>query len=600
MQENNNLIINNKEEIRSKLNSFLNLTPEYISDVIQRSNDTLESRIETNEFYEDVFDFNYYPNHDALNTAMYRFSQDYAIAATFVDDVDDEYSDNLPRHFEKLACSIALYLSDGTKEDIIRQASRYLSAQIERDNGNPEEMRQILKDTLAKTSKDSVFEFDSSNPDEIYKHNVNTFVYYAIYDMLDHDKEFNKEFSKDVKAEMEYAIKAVSVQRSRSFEYREIGINVDRIIPELINNQMEILSSDGIILTYGTPEYHQMRMNVINTWKQAIFDKNENPRFIVPPSSIGIKPRSSKDSYEPSNFDSYDKVNEFRDKIHRRLLAKDANGMQYSVSVAESFLSTQESLSLAAEYQESFSSHIHLHQQLYVHETLFIDGEPLSSLIDKQIAILKGRRPEMYFDREHTAVVIMAQALADPNKVISTAVLSQSEDGAFKYKAIPFEKDYTVAAEASKKTHGYLRRFLHVFGWKYPEESLQKKQDAAIEAFKKNNVLQSVEEKINSKMKEELDGFATNFSSVAVITMNLFSKVKVGENIIREAMDNSLAKEILKTIVNKSHEMGITLCAKEIENKEELQFVEELGFDEIQGNIFYPPTSLSEFEKIKK
>lgn len=224
MQENNNLIINNKEEIRSKLNSFLNLTPEYISDVIQRSNDTLESRIETNEFYEDVFDFNYYPNHDALNTAMYRFSQDYAIAATFVDDVDDEYSDNLPRHFEILACSIALYLSDGTKEDIIRQASRYLSAQIERDNGNSEEMRQILKDTLAKTSKDSVFEFDSSNPDEIYKHNVNTFVYYAIYDMLDHDKEFNKEFSKDVKAEMEYAIKAVSVQRSRSFEYREIGI----------------------------------------------------------------------------------------------------------------------------------------------------------------------------------------------------------------------------------------------------------------------------------------------------------------------------------------------------------------------------------------
>lgn len=152
-----------------------------------------------------------------------------------------------------------------------------------------------------------------------------------------------------------------------------------------------------------------------------------------------------------------------------------------------------------------------MHQQLYVHETLFIDGEPLSSLIDKQIAILKGRRPEMYFDREHTAVVIMVQTLADPNKVISTAVLSQSEDGAFKYKAIPFEKDYTVAAEASKKTHGYLRRFLHVFGWKYPEESLQTKQDAAIEAFKKNNVLQSVEEKINSKMKEELDSFSKSY-----------------------------------------------------------------------------------------
>lgn len=115
-----------------------------------------------------------------------------------------------------------------------------------------------------------------------------------------------------------------------------------------------------------------------------------------------------------------------------------------------------------------------------------------------------------------------------------------------------------------------------------------------------SDIIEAVVQLSDTGYKLELDGFATNFSSVAVITMNLFSKVKVGENIIREAMDNSLAKEILKTIVNKSHEMGITLCAKEIENKEELQFVEELGFDEIQGNIFYPPTSLSEFEKIKK
>lgn len=87
----------------------------------------------------------------------------------------------------------------------------------------------------------------------------------------------------------------------------------------------------------------------------------------------------------------------------------------------------------------------------------------------------------------------------------------------------------------------------------------------------------------------ELDGFATDFSSVSILTMNIFSKVKIGESILREARTNSFAKEILRTIINKSHEMSVVVCAKEIETKEQLEFALELGFDEIQGNIFHLP-----------
>lgn len=111
-----------------------------------------------------------------------------------------------------------------------------------------------------------------------------------------------------------------------------------------------------------------------------------------------------------------------------------------------------------------------------------------------------------------------------------------------------------------------------------------------------SDIIEAVIHVSKAGYKLELDGFATDFSSVSVITMNLFSKVKVGEKIIQEAMENSLDKEILKTIINKSHEMRIKLVAKEIERKEQLQFVEELGFDEIQRNIYYSPKTLSEFK----
>lgn len=113
------------------------------------------------------------------------------------------------------------------------------------------------------------------------------------------------------------------------------------------------------------------------------------------------------------------------------------------------------------------------------------------------------------------------------------------------------------------------------------------------------DIIEAVVKLADMGYKIELDGFATDFSSVALITMNLFSKIKVGENVIREAMNNSLTAEILKKIIAKAHEMGIILCAKEIERKDQLQFVEELGFDEIQGNVYYSPTTLDVFENSK-
>lgn len=113
------------------------------------------------------------------------------------------------------------------------------------------------------------------------------------------------------------------------------------------------------------------------------------------------------------------------------------------------------------------------------------------------------------------------------------------------------------------------------------------------------DIIEAVGNLVNAGYKLELDGFETDFSSISVITMNLFSKIKVGGNVINEAIENSFSREILKTIIKKSQEMGIKLCAKKIESKEQLEFALELGFDEIQGNMYYSPITFDELENSK-
>jgi len=76
-----------------------------------------------------------------------------------------------------------------------------------------------------------------------------------------------------------------------------------------------------------------------------------------------------------------------------------------------------------------------------------------------------------------------------------------------------------------------------------------------------------------------------------------FTELKIDRAFVNGACEDPTARKILESSVDLAKKLGMFTVAEGVETKEELELVEKLGCDQMQGYLVAKPMLAKEFEK---
>jgi diguanylate cyclase (GGDEF)-like protein/PAS domain S-box-containing protein len=95
-----------------------------------------------------------------------------------------------------------------------------------------------------------------------------------------------------------------------------------------------------------------------------------------------------------------------------------------------------------------------------------------------------------------------------------------------------------------------------------------------------------------------VDDFGTGYSSLSYLKNFPVDTLKIDKSFIDDVHVNSSDAAIALTIIELSRNLGMTVIAEGVENREQYDFLREHGCDEIQGYYFSRPITAGEFESL--
>ncbi|SFD33020.1 putative bifunctional diguanylate cyclase/phosphodiesterase [Clostridium uliginosum] len=93
-----------------------------------------------------------------------------------------------------------------------------------------------------------------------------------------------------------------------------------------------------------------------------------------------------------------------------------------------------------------------------------------------------------------------------------------------------------------------------------------------------------------------LDDFGTGYSSLNYLTKLPIDALKIDRSFVTDLENNFKSKCIIENIIKLSHQLGIEVIAEGVEYKHQVEYLESIFCDVVQGYYFSKPES---FEKIK-
>ena len=91
-----------------------------------------------------------------------------------------------------------------------------------------------------------------------------------------------------------------------------------------------------------------------------------------------------------------------------------------------------------------------------------------------------------------------------------------------------------------------------------------------------------------------LDDFGSGYSSLASLNQMPFDTIKLDKSLV-DYVGNENGEKLLKFIVQLVQSLGMKITAEGVEHKEQLDFLENLNCDDIQGFYFSKPLMLADF-----
>ncbi len=117
-------------------------------------------------------------------------------------------------------------------------------------------------------------------------------------------------------------------------------------------------------------------------------------------------------------------------------------------------------------------------------------------------------------------------------------------------------------------------------------------------AVLESDALAFLEEMRKLRLSFLLDDFGSGMSSLSTLELYDFDTIKLDMGFIRKIGKSSKAEAIIRHTIGMAHDMGAKVIAEGVEYKEQLEFLQAVGCDMIQGYYFYKPMPEEEFAEL--
>jgi EAL domain-containing protein (putative c-di-GMP-specific phosphodiesterase class I) len=86
-----------------------------------------------------------------------------------------------------------------------------------------------------------------------------------------------------------------------------------------------------------------------------------------------------------------------------------------------------------------------------------------------------------------------------------------------------------------------------------------------------------------------IDDFGTGYSSLNYLKQFPVDTLKIDQSFIQNLPGNKDDAQITRTIISMAHNLGLGVIAEGVETKEQLEFLQQVQCEEIQGYYFSKP-----------
>ena len=95
----------------------------------------------------------------------------------------------------------------------------------------------------------------------------------------------------------------------------------------------------------------------------------------------------------------------------------------------------------------------------------------------------------------------------------------------------------------------------------------------------------------------EMDDFGSGYSSLNMISELPIDALKLDMMFIRNAFDKQNDTRMISIVIDIADYLGVPVIAEGVENKEQLELLDEMGCDLFQGYYFSKPVAIDDFIK---
>lgn len=93
-----------------------------------------------------------------------------------------------------------------------------------------------------------------------------------------------------------------------------------------------------------------------------------------------------------------------------------------------------------------------------------------------------------------------------------------------------------------------------------------------------------------------IDDFGCGFASLKRLLHLPFNELKIDRSFVTEIGRSDEARQVVGTMIELAHGLGMTVCAEGVETRESLAFLEARGCDRVQGFLVSKPLASADFE----